>query len=133
MHIFHLAIPSQDLEASITFYRDTMGATVGRSYSNYAVFDFFGHQLVTHLDPEGIDKNVKMYPRHFGIIVDSLENFESLYQRCKTNNAPFFQEKFERFISKPGWHHSFFISDPSNNLIEIKYYKNKKDILRPSH
>lgn len=128
MSIFHLAIPSHDLVLSKHFYTNAFGATIGREYDHYTIFNFFGHQLVTHLDPEGISKNVQMYPRHYGLILDNRDHFDKIYGLCKRAQAPFFEDLFERYQNKAGWHFSFFVSDPSNNLIELKYYVNQNDI-----
>jgi extradiol dioxygenase family protein len=128
MTIFHLAIPTHDLELTKEFYTKAFGATIGREYDHYVILNFFGHQVVPHLDPDGVSKEVKMYPRHNGIILENKDDFDKIYKLCKEANAPFFEELFERFENKPGWHFSFFVSDPSNNLIELKYYVNKNDI-----
>lgn len=128
MSIFHLAIPSNNLALSKKFYTDCFEATVGREYDHYVIFNFFGHQVVTHLDPESVPKSVTMYPRHYGIILENREDFDKIYALCKKAKAPFFEDLFERYQNKKGWHFSFFVSDPSNNLIELKYYVNKNDI-----
>lgn len=128
MGVFHLAIPSHDLSLSKEFYTKAFGATVGREYPHYIIFNFFGNQVVTHLDPKGISQEVKMYPRHYGIILDNHEDFDCLYKKCKDAEAPLFEDLFERYQNAQGWHFSFFVSDPSNNLIEVKYYVNENDI-----
>ena len=119
MTIFHLAVPSNDLNKSKDFYTKVFGLNIGREYANYVIFNFYGHQFVTHLNPEGVDSQPSMYPRHYGIILDNKSDFDQLYSTCKKNNAPFFEDLFERYKNQKGWHFSFFISDPSNNLIEI--------------
>jgi len=129
MEPFHLAIPTHSVADAKDFYHGVLGATIGREYEHYVIFDFFGHQLVSHLDPEKVDKEVQMYPRHFGIIFKSKEDLEKMYQRCKVHKAPFFEELFERYQHKHGWHFSFFVIDPSNNLVEFKYYVNPEDVL----
>src|ERR1044072_1501698 len=48
---FHLAIPVHDLGAARAFYGRMFGCPECRSSSEWVDFDFFGHQLVTHLDP----------------------------------------------------------------------------------
>lgn len=128
MTIFHLAIPTHDIAQSKEFYTKALGASIGREYPHYVIFDFFGHQVVTHLNAEYIEQEVRMYPRHYGIIFDKKEDFDEVYQLCKSSGAPFFQDLFERYKDQHGWHFSFFVSDPSNNLIEIKYYMNQKDV-----
>ena len=51
---FHLAIPVTNLEENRIFYRDILECQEGRSSDHWVDFNFFGHQLVIHLD-----KNVK--------------------------------------------------------------------------
>tara|TARA_R110002095_G_scaffold207492_1_gene192518 strand:+ start:286 stop:726 length:441 start_codon:yes stop_codon:yes gene_type:complete len=125
MSIFHLAIPSHNLALSKEFYTKCFEANVGREYDQYIIFNFFGHQVVTHLKPDEIPKDVKMYPRHYGIILETRGNFDKIYSLCKQEKAPFFVDLFERYQNEKGWHFSFFVSDPSNNLIELKYYVDK--------
>ncbi len=128
MSIFHLAIPTHDIIESKKFYAQGLAASIGREYPGYIIFNFFGHQLVCHLDKHKIDKEVSMYPRHFGIILENKKIFEELYSKAKNANLNFYEELFERFVEKPGWHWSFFLIDPSNNLIEFKYYENQLSI-----
>lgn len=128
MTAFHLAIPTHDLEASKDFYTKAFGASIGREYSHYVIFNFFGHQLVTHMDEEECPTEVRMYPRHFGIILETFDELKKVYDLCKNAGVSFYEDLFERFKEKAGWHHSFFVIDPSNNLIEFKYYVNEKDI-----
>lgn len=128
MNIFHLAIPTHDLSLAKAFYSCAFGATIGREYPNYVIFNFFGHQVVTHFQPEAISQEVTMYPRHYGIILAKREDFDHVYQMCQDAQVPFFEDLFERYSNKQGWHFSFFVSDPSNNLIELKYYMNQSEI-----
>ena len=50
--LFHLAIPVDDLVAAEAFYGEVFGCPRGRRSDSWIDFDFFGHQLVTHLAPE---------------------------------------------------------------------------------
>lgn len=128
MNVFHLAIPTHDISLAKEFYTKAFGASIGREYDDYVIFNFLGHQVVTHLNPSKVDQEVTMYPRHYGIIFDKKEDFDSVYARCQGTKVPFFEDLFERYQNKRGWHFSFFVSDPSNNLIELKYYVNPEDI-----
>ena len=47
---FHLAIPVNDLASARSFYGGILGCPEGRSSDEWVDFDFFGHQLVCHLD-----------------------------------------------------------------------------------
>ena len=46
---FHLAIPVNNLAAAAKFYGDVLACKKGRSDSHWIDWNFFGHQLVTHL------------------------------------------------------------------------------------
>jgi len=65
MALFHLAIPTHDLDAAAAFYTEKLGAQQGRRYNDHVNFNFFEHQLVCHLAPDDIPKELNMYPRHF--------------------------------------------------------------------
>ena len=51
MTIFYLAIPSHNLDASAEFYVSVFGAEPARRYHDRQTFNFFGHQVVCHLQP----------------------------------------------------------------------------------
>lgn len=122
MAIFHLAIPTHDIDASADFYTKALGATVARRYDDRVTLKFFDHQVVCHLAPEDIAKEIKMYPRHFGITFENKEAFDTTYTRCEQSEFQLYRERFMRFADKPEKHETFFIADLSNNLIEFKYY-----------
>ena len=48
---FHLAFPVHDLAAARAFWGGVMGCPEGRSSAEWVDFDFYGHQIVTHLVP----------------------------------------------------------------------------------
>ncbi len=78
---FHLAIPVRDLQKSREFYVKILGASEGRSDESWVDFNFFGHQLVAHLDDRNseasdtietlVDGDLVPVP-HFGIILDEI-------------------------------------------------------------
>lgn len=123
--IFHLAIPSKDLPESLHFYEWQLRQKIGRKYPTHFVMNFYGSQVVCHLekkDPQ-YDKKPKMYPRHFGVIVRDKNELMELFR--KYQSAPYlFETYFVRQANKFEEHHTFFLKDPSNNLIEFKWYKN---------
>ncbi|MGV3489597.1 MAG: VOC family protein [Tuberibacillus sp.] len=119
--VFHLAIPCKDLDETVEFY-EKLGCKLARRYNDRVTFDFFGDQVVCHLNPDKIDPNPKMYPRHFGITFLSEEEFWKTLDMAKTNELKFFQEKMVRFGGRQEEHITFFLQDPSNNLLEFKYY-----------
>jgi len=49
---FHLAIPVKDLESTRKFYGEILELKEGRASEHWIDWDFFGHQLSTHVKPE---------------------------------------------------------------------------------
>lgn len=126
--MFHLAIPSNDLVESIQFY-EKLGCNIGRHYDTHVVIDFFGHQLVCHLSDK-IDSHPRVYPRHFGFVFPVENQFFDFLQYIKVNMPEYvFEHYFARAVGQKEEHHTFFLDDPSNNLIEFKWYRNQASIL----
>lgn len=121
--IFHLAIPCRDLDEARHFYVEKLGSALARAYADRLTLNFFDHQLVCHLSPEKIDSEPDLYPRHFGITFRDASDFEELLARCRLVDLCFFREPFTRFEGQVEEHRCFFLKDPSNNLIEFKYYR----------
>jgi extradiol dioxygenase family protein len=84
--------------------------------------DFFGHQVVCHLAPDDVDPEPRVYPRHFGITLRTRSDFDTLLSSARNRGVPFFAEPFVRFEGCREEHWTFFVVDPSNNLIEFKWY-----------
>lgn len=127
--VFHLAIPTRNIEESIDFYVFKMGCKLARKYDDRVTIDFFGDQLVCHLcGEEEIVEKPKMYPRHFGITFTDRDEYENLYKLAQAREIKFFKELFVRFKGTPEEHSSFFLQDPSNNLVEFKYYTDPRMI-----
>jgi extradiol dioxygenase family protein len=64
-----------------------------------------------------------MYPRHFGVTFRDRAEYEELLQRARQHNLPFFKTPFVRFRGERAEHDTFFLIDPSNNLLEFKHYR----------
>ncbi len=126
--LFHLAIPCDDLDKAKEFYSQ-IGCQLARRYHDRVTFNFFGDQIVCHLcDSNEIDTNPQMYPRHFGITFLNKQEFEQLLESAKKKELPFFQEPMTRFKGMKEEHTTFFLIDPSNNLLEFKYYNDESMI-----
>lgn len=125
-NVFHLAIPCKDLDETQAFYVDKLGCQLARRYADRVTFNFFGDQLVCHLAPDKIDQSPQIYPRHFGITFRQKDDFENLVQLAREGNLDFFQEPTVRFAGKQEEHLTFFLKDPANNLLEVKYYHDPK-------
>jgi len=130
---FHLAIPVNNLEKNRTFYRDLLGCEEGRSSDHWVDFNFFGHQLVIHLD-ENI-KELKVNPvdgknvpiPHFGIVLE-WDTFKNFSEKLKNKNIKFIIEPYIRFKGFKGEQFTMFFKDPSGNALEFKSFKNPDEI-----
>jgi len=122
-NIFHLAIPCSDLDKAAKFY-EKLGCTVARRMEDRITLNFFGDQVVCHYFPEKIDTDPEMYPRHFGLTFQDEADFDNVLKHAQDNNLEFFCEPKLRFQNREDEHRFFFLKDPSNNLLEFKYYKN---------
>ncbi len=133
-NLFHLAIPVRDLTEAAKFYAKL--GRIARHTTSSIIVNFFGHQLVLHLAPDECAKRASMYPRHFGLVLRDKQSFANAYQWCKHENLEFFTDSdkpgFIRYEGKPEEHQTFFIKDPSNNLIEFKVYVNEEWIFSPA-
>ena len=126
---FHLAIPVQEITITRDFYRDVLGCKEGRSSDHWVDFDFFGHQLVIHLnqskkniDSENIVDGKNVPVPHFGIVL-GWQMFTQIEKRIK-NKVEFIIKPYVRFKGERGEQKTMFFKDPSGNALEFKSFKN---------
>ena len=133
---FHLAFPVGDLSDARRFYLDTLGCTEGRSADDWVDFNFYGHQIVAHLEP-GYAGNVTANEvdgdavpvRHFGIVW-GMEQWHTLAEKLKSSDVEFIIEPHVRFEGKPGEQATMFIRDPSGNALEFKAFADMSQLFK---
>jgi len=129
---FHLAFPVNDLAAARNFYGGLLGCPEGRSSPEWIDFDFYGHQLVCHLDSRPaasrtavtnlVDGHGVPVP-HFGIVLD-LPAWEALRDRLQQAGMEFVMQPTVRFRGQVGEQATMFFRDPAGNNLEIKAFAN---------
>ncbi|WP_299115134.1 VOC family protein [uncultured Winogradskyella sp.] len=126
---FHLAIPVHDLELCRNFYTNSLNFEEGRSSDHWVDYNFFGHQLVIHLNakkPEEAPTNAvdgKHVPvPHFGVILP-WEAFHEFAELITSKNIEFIIEPYIRFEGLVGEQATMFFKDPSGNALEFKAFK----------
>lgn len=131
---FHLAFPVNDLGQARHFYGTVLGCDEGRSSEDWVDFNFFGHQIVAHLNPEmarstrsnRVDgDNVPV--RHFGTVLP-MADWHLLSQRLKQAGVTFIIEPHVRFVGQPGEQATLFVLDPSGNALEFKSFRNMQQL-----
>ena len=125
---FHLAFPVDNLDAARKFWGETMGCPEGRSSDAWIDFDFYGHQIVTHLSPDELGAAATnpvdghdVPVRHFGAIL-TVPQWEALAERLKAAGTKFVIEPNIRLKGQPGEQATMFFLDPSGNALEFKAF-----------
>ncbi|MBL0924431.1 MAG: VOC family protein [Sphingomonadaceae bacterium] len=125
---FHLAFPVHDLTEARIFYGEIMGCAEGRSSDHWIDFDFYGHQIVAHLDASAravsthnaVDGHDVPVP-HFGVVL-TMPQWEELAARVKGAGIHFGIEPHIRFKGEVGEQATMFFYDPSGNALEFKAF-----------
>lgn len=129
---FHLAIPVHDLSSAREFYGRLFGCPEGRADREWVDFDFFGHQLVAHVDPSRrafvapahtnqVDGKDVPVP-HFGVVLE-WQQWHDLAARLRAAAVEFVIEPGIRFAGEVGEQATFFLYDRSGNALEFKAFR----------
>jgi extradiol dioxygenase family protein len=128
---FHLAIPVHDRAAARAFYGERLGCPEGRSAPEWVDFNFFGHQLVAHLDVSrgvrradlhnAVDGHDVPVP-HFGVVL-GWDEWHTLAARLTAAGQVFGIAPGIRFPGQVGEQDTFFCYDPSGNALEFKAFR----------
>ena len=127
---FHLAVPVASLAESRRFYGEMLGCVEGRSSDDWVDFDFFGHQLVAHLDHSreprrplynAVDGKDVPVP-HFGVVLE-WSQWQALADRLRAAGVRFGIEPGIRFRGEVGEQATLFFQDPSGNALEFKAFR----------
>jgi extradiol dioxygenase family protein len=129
---FHLAIPVHDLPSAREFYGGLFGCPEGRSDREWVDFDFFGHQLVAHVDPtrqafttaahtNKVDGKDVPVP-HFGVVLE-WQQWHELAARLQAASVDFVIAPGIRFAGEVGEQATFFLYDRSGTALEFKAFR----------
>ncbi len=129
---FHLAIQVRNVAEAREFYGNKLGLPEGRSDESWVDYNFFGHQLVVHLNPDlepggrvpkhcnPVDKHAVPVP-HFGAVL-TIEAWQQLAEKVRLFVDDFIIEPHVRFEGEPGEQWTMFFEDPSGNALEFKAF-----------
>ena len=132
---FHLAVPVDDLGRARDFYGGVLGLEEGRSAERWVDWNFYGHQVVTHVAPDGspgpaahhaVDGHSVPVP-HFGCVL-AVDDFHDLASKMKAAGASFVIEPYLRFAGEPGEQWTMFFLDPAGNAMEFKAFADESQI-----
>lgn len=130
---FHVAIVVHDLNEARKFYGGVLGCPEGRSSDMWVDFNLYGHQFVCHTGPESRAKMSGLSVRnlvdgdnvpvpHYGVVL-AWEEWEKLVARLTDARVNFLLAPRIRFAGKPGEQGTFFVADPTGNVLEFKGFR----------
>lgn len=134
MSSFHHAFKVKDIESTRHFYVTILGCEEGRSTETWFDFNFFGHQLSAHVNPNrpeldycGIVDGVKVPIPHFGCLLDA-EQFADVEEKLTAAGVKFIVKPQVRYAGKPGEQKTLFVLDESDNPIEFKSFADDSEV-----
>ena len=136
LNSFHLAIPVNNLEVCKDFYQNVLECKPGRHSKSWADYNFFGHQLVIHLNAKKNDRQNfntvdghEVPIPHFGVVLgwDEWLLFSDKITKLKIK---FVIKPYIRFKGKVGEQATMFFLDPSGNALEFKSFKNPNQLFK---
>ncbi|MGI9284508.1 MAG: VOC family protein [Pseudomonadales bacterium] len=131
---FHVAVQVRDIDEARDFYGIKMGLAEGRSAENWIDFNMFGHQFVTHLNPQiGKSGKIATTPNpvdghdvpvpHCGVVMN-FDEWEVFAKKVSGFIDHFIIDPYVRFEGQPGEQGTMFFLDPSGNALEFKAFRN---------
>jgi len=128
-----LAFPVSDLDDARAFSVGVLGCREGSSSERWGDFEFFGHQLTAHMSDQGEDgasnevDGDQVPVRHFGAILEWNE-WEAMAERLEVAGVEFMIRPRVRFEGAVGEQGTFFVRDPSRNVIELKAFRDDEQV-----
>ena len=134
---FHLAMPTNDLKATIEFYTKRLSCKLGRQDSSWVDLDFFGHQLVFHYCGDHVfptyhnpvDSKQVQLP-HFGVVLIA-DDFWKLAHQLESAHTEFIIEPYTRFKGTNGEQSTMFFLDPNGYALEFKSFADDRFLFEP--
>jgi len=133
---FHLAIPVSNIKESRNFYTNLLGFKEGRSDKKWIDYNFFGHQLVVHLDSSlkkvknfNLVDGHKVPIPHFGVVLH-WNDWLLFSKKISSLKINFLIKPYIRFQGQVGEQATMFFLDPSGNALEFKAFKKPEQLFK---
>lgn len=138
MQPFHAFWYVTNLDASIKFYRDVIGCQI--KYSNASAFsvDFFGHGISFEYvenfpgllpfqtcGADDVDGRQYVPSMHWGVNLDSIDDFEQILKRAKEHNVEFIVPATRYNVGEKNEQALFFLKDPTGYALEFRLMSRK--------
>jgi uncharacterized protein len=120
--IFHLSIPVDDLVQAKDFYINVLPGISGRETDSWADALLWGHQITLQLRPDEVLPLEEQGKRHFGFVLE-WESWESARDKLIDMGVNFLSKPEVLLAGTSEEQAKMYLSDPSNNIIELKTYR----------
>ena len=135
-NVFHIALAVDNLNEATNFYSNILGCAerIDARGDQYTVINFFGSQLVLIEAPDETNPQLPSNKefvepvKHFGIIM-KWDDWHTLVKKLESRKVKFKILPNIKEHENVGKVANMFLSDPSNNYIEFKSYKDRTKIL----
>jgi extradiol dioxygenase family protein len=127
--IFHLSIPTADLNESAHFYEHVLGASIGRRTDDWLDVLLWGHQLTLQRTPSEVVPLSQQGKRHFGFVLPWSE-WEQIAGRMKASGVRLLEDPRVLNAGAQDEQAKIYLEDPSHNVIELKAYRDIRSTLR---
>ena len=111
---------------AVDFYQEALGARIGRREDRFTDALVFGAQLTLQNDPGSVSAPMPR-SRHFGATLDWAA-WEAIAARLGAS-ASVLEPPTISYAGEPIEQGKMMIADPSGNLIEIKAYRQPRQVL----
>ena len=128
--VLHLSLPVRDLAEARAFYVDGLGCRLGRVRQDWIDVWFYGMQLTLQERPDEVLAPSAQGVRHFGVTLEREELAATLRHLEAASIellAPLATATDAALNGKTG----VMLADPSGNVIELKTYQDRGDLLGP--
>ena len=115
------------LSEALDFYCGVLGGVVGRQQAQWGDVILFGQQLTLQQQPDQVLPRAQRGGRHFGFILDWNE-WEALADRVQLTSPRSVLARERRAPDSLEEHVKLLLEDPSENLIQIKAYRELRSI-----
>ncbi|GAA4268310.1 VOC family protein [Hyunsoonleella aestuarii] len=131
---FHMSLPCMSINETSSFYTK-IGAAKGRTTQSWVDINLYGHQITfikagkhSFNSPNYVFEGKILPSFHFGIILDS-NTWNLVYEKLKEQKLDLVTES--TFLKgKVGEHHSFFVKDPNDYMLEFKCFETAEEIFK---
>jgi extradiol dioxygenase family protein len=127
--ILHLSLPVRDLDEARNFYIKALGCRPGRTRDDWCDVWFFGLQLTLQERPEEVRSPDQQGVLHFGVVVPDESQFRDVVRLATTFGATWIRTPELHTDPQFSGKLSGKLTDPSGNVIEIKWYRDTTDFL----